>query len=604
MHPFITTKIPWVALVLCLAGNTGLAQSYNDYLGAGHDQGITITGSGSEVGFAPGATVDGAGIDSAYMRLQASRFLAQATLGANRQTIEAVAEMGFERWIDEQLEIPPTYLQPLMEESLAFGYQLCENSDLPFEECEFLGDGYTFQFNQSWWQAVMTGEDLLRQRVALALSEILVTSGIALLEEPFAEVVANYYDLLLEHAFGSYEELLYEVTLHPFMGMYLSHFNNPKTDTVANIRPDENYAREVMQLFSIGLFELNLDGSLKLDANGQPIPTYDNDDIKEFAKVFTGLSDGGEEGYFGIPPDIFEVNFFLPMRMYEEWHEPGPKYLLNNFVVPAGQSGLEDIQMAIHHLATHPNTAPFISYRLIQRLVKSNPSPAYIERVASVFEDNGAGERGDLGAVVKAILLDPEARDCNWLDEPENGKLREPIVRYTHVLKALEAANESMQYWNTPYWFWQEMRQLPMFAPSVFNFFLPDYQPNGPVAEAGLAAPEFQLHNTATAIAYFNMSNAWAVHDYLMENEIGYEVIGQEFPEEDYVEIDYENWESLDNPAVMLDELALLLAHDQLSPATRQTILNALQQLEGEFGDQIRMAIYLILISPDYNVIR
>ena len=581
------------------------AQLYNDYLGAGHNQGISISSSGLADGFTNEATIDGEGIDSAYMRIQASRFLGQATLGVNRELIDEVAKQGFEAWIEEQLTLPPTYVSNELETALTvLGDRCVAAGGDPFF-CYQINSGYSFFFQFGWWQTLMTAEDLLRQRVALALSEIFVVSGLTLVDEPYSYPLADYYDMLLDNAFGNYEDLLLDITYHPMMGLYLSHFNNPRTLPALNIRPDENYAREIMQLFSIGLFELNMDGSRRLDEDGEDIPTYDNDDIKQFAKIFTGFGNGAEDGSFGDAANIYESDFLVPMQMFDAWHEPGVKRLLNDFVVPAGQTGAEDVEMTINHLVNHPNTAPFISYRLIQHLVKSNPSPAYIERVAEVFVNNGEGVRGDLGAVVKAILLDEEARDCSWLSDPENGKLREPLVRYTHILKALNASNESGEYYNLPDYFYNRLRQLPMLAPTVFNFFEPDYQPNGPIADADLVAPEFQLHNAATSISYVNIALFWTFNDALMNNGLIYQAFGQEPPAEDLVTAQVAELMEIENNEVLIDELDLLLCHGLLSDGTRAILLEALNSLTAVFPPgRFPMAVYLIMISPDYTILR
>jgi len=238
-------------------------------------------------------------------------------------------------------------------------------------------------FHSAFTNYAMTGEDLLRARVALALSEIFVISEVGALDgEPLGW--ASYYDLLLQHSFGNYRDLLYDITLHPCMGVYLTHLNNPKTDTTQNQFPDENYAREVMQLFSIGLYELNLDGSRKLDTAGNFIPTYDLGEIEEFAKVFTGLS-WGDRNEFGKRFPVSELGLTIPMQMFDEEHEPGSKQLLNGFVVPDRNpvDGLADLNDAIDNLFNHPNVGPFLARLLIQRLVKSNPSPDYISRVTS-----------------------------------------------------------------------------------------------------------------------------------------------------------------------------------------------------------------------------
>lgn len=584
------------------------AQIYNDYLGAGHSLGVSVSSSPAISGLDAEQAINADGLDSASMRIQTSRFLAQATLGANREDIEAVRAQGFEAWIDEQMNIPPTYLLPELELALAHLSQLCYQGNGPDITCNELENGIAEHFQFAWWQAHMTGEDVLRQRVAFALSQIFVVSGIPFSGNLFGLPLADYYDIFMEYGLGNYEDLLMAVTLHPIMGTYLTHINNPRTLPAENIRPDENYAREVMQLFSIGLFELNPDGTRKLDDQGEFIPTYDNDDIKEFAKVFTGLGNGAPDGYFGQPPVEGQVDFLRPMRMYEFWHEPGPKYLLNDFVVPAGQTGMEDIAMTINHLSNHPNTGPFISYRLIQHLVKSNPTPDFVARIAAVFEDNGQGERGDMGAVVKAILLDPEARNCTWISEPSNGKLREPISRYTHILKAFRYSNETDRYYNNPFWFLGLQQQLPLWAPSVFNFYLPDYQPNGPLADADLVAPEFQLHNSATSISYGNILNFWAFGNFIMTNDFLYDFIEEELPEEERISPNIQDLLGWESSEVLLDELDLILCHGRLSASTRQSVQTALDELDAIAGDvpevRVGLAVYLIMLSPDYTILR
>ncbi len=583
------------------------AQEFKDYIGQGNSQGIRVSSSITESGFSAEATLNGSGIDSAYMMVQASRFLEQATIGADRALIDQVAKMGFDAWIEEQFTLDPTSHLTLIEEAYDRYSELCSLYGKPYVDddpiCNQLEGKWSFRYNFAWFQAAMTAEDLLRQRVALALSEILVISGETFSDREYAFVLADYYDVLVNNAFGNYEDLLMEVSLHPAMGAFLSHFNNPRTNVAENIRPDENYAREIMQLFTIGLFELNQDGTEKLDENNEPIPTYDNNDIKELAKVFTGLGDGGEEGRFGKYIGINNVDFFVPMAMYEPFHEPGPKTLLKDFVIPDRQAGMRDIEMAVNYLFKHDNTGPFITRRLIQRLVKSNPTPAYIERVAAVFADNGQGVRGDLGAVVKAILLDEEARNCEWIDAPSAGKLREPILRYTHIMKALEAGNNTDRYWSLPYYYNGEVRQLPMFAPSVFNFFLPDYQPNGPITNAGLVAPEFQIHNTNTAIGYFNVVNSWTFWDYVLDRGFEYNATNRDLPDNEQVRLKLYPWFQIPNNQIILDELDLLLCGGRLSDPVRAVVLEAMNAFE-DADTKMKMAVYLIMVSPDYTVTR
>jgi len=323
-------------------------------------------------------TINKVGLEGPLM--EASRFLSQATLGADLATIEQVANQGIEAWIDDQMTLPQSQTLDRLNEVFAEVIEwYLVNGGNPDEVST---RPYWTIFNYTWWENHMKNDDLLRQKVALALSEIFVIS----IESSLADAgfgLADYYDILLKHSFGNFEDMLREISLHPCMGYYLSHLNNPREIPEENIHSDENYAREIMQLFTIGLYELNQDGSRKTDGQGEWIPTYDQADIKELAKVFTGLGVGGvmenewvDEPYFGL--DIYVADMTTPMIMYEEWHQPGTKTLVNGYVIPAGQTGLKDINDAVHQLFLHPNVGPFIGKQLIQRLVTSNPTPGYI----------------------------------------------------------------------------------------------------------------------------------------------------------------------------------------------------------------------------------
>ncbi|MEO1518935.1 MAG: DUF1800 family protein [Bacteroidota bacterium] len=557
------------------------AQVYHDYLGAGHVIGINVTTSHDEDSEGDG-TIDGFPITDEVLLKDASRFLAQATMGYDFATIRMAAAMGYESWLDEQFSLPGVDMAQAV---------LKIASSYPEEEEEGIPLGHDM-FRRAWLYTVLTQQDLLRHRINHALSQIFVVSAFGSdLFEDHAQLIGGYYNVLNKHTFGNYEELLMDVTLNGAMGIYLSHFNNPKADPAQNIHPDENYAREVMQLFSIGLYELNPDGTRKLTASNQPIPTYNNDDIREFAKIFTGLGEGHPGGQWGTT-EVTQPNLhaLYPMRMYEEGHQQGPKVLLNGTVVPAGQSGMQDIASAINNLHQHPNVGPFIGKALIQFLVSANPSPAYVQRVAAAFNNNGQGVRGDMKAVIKAILLDEEARNCRPLDNATAGKLREPIVRYTGLLRAFPSELVS-QYVNSFLESWQESTsQAPYFSPSVFNFYQPEFQPNGPIAGQNLVAPVFQIHNSSTAVGYVNEVNSWT--------------FGEEpLPETDFFFDLEQELELAEEPADLINHLDILLACGQLSDATKNTLVNAISQLdEGE--DRLLMALYLILMAPDFAILK
>ncbi|MEO1711824.1 MAG: DUF1800 domain-containing protein [Bacteroidota bacterium] len=571
-------------LLLCPALS---AQEYYDFLGAGHTKGITVTTSSNDQENGE-KSIDGFPVENEDALIDASRFLAQAALGYDYEMVQMAAAMGFEAWIDEQLSLPRTPPNNVME-------QIYVATDYNIDILE----GYTM-LPAVWWNTALKYPDVLRQRMNYNLSQIFVVSAFGSdLFEDYASLNLNYYDLLNQHSFGNYRTLLDDMGRNPSMGLYLSHFGNPKSDPANNIHPDENYAREVMQLFSIGLYELNNDGTRKLDQNGNFIPTYDNDDIKEFAKVFTGFSNGTPNGEFGVF-DGSQLSATSPMVMYDEWHEPGEKFLLNGMVVPSGQTGLEDYNMAMDNLFNHPNVGPFISKAFIQFFVTSNPSPAYVDRVATAFNDNGQGVRGDLGAMLKAILLDEEARTCSPLSQPNLGKLREPVLRYSTFMKAFNPMPENGLgiYGTTMFGWYEQTGQVPMYSPSVFNFYSPEFQPNGPIADADLVAPSFQIHNSTTSIGYINEMTLWTFLDYYFSDYDFFE----EF--DSTVFLDFETELDLaSNPSALVDHLNILLAAGQLSESTQQIIETAVGQMPGN-ELRVDMAVYLILLSPEFAVLK
>ena len=593
----------WLSPSIFLFLSLPLISQETVFLGAGNHEQIRVTSSSDlqrdywqEIASAD-KTIRGQGLEGKLM--EASRFLAQSTFGASPELIHEVAEVDIINWLDQQIETPTilmlgetqTVFQDVNRWFLEQGGDSLELSQWPS----------WLHFNYAWWDANTRNKDLLRQRIAFALSEIFVISIRSELEG-YGEGLASYYDIFLRNAFGNYRDLLREVSLHPCMGFFLSHLNNPRSNPEENIHPDENYAREVRQLFSIGLYELNADGTRKQDSFGQDVPTYGQDEIKEFAKVWTGLSIGAvlpdmhtDEPYFGM--GIYGADLTTPMKMYEEYHEPGEKKLLNGKIIPAGQSGMQDIDDAIDNLFLHPNVGPFIGTQLIQRLVKSNPSPQYVARVTAVFNDNGNGTRGDLAAVIKAILLDEEARTCTWMNDDSQGKLREPFIRYTHFVRALDVEQYYGRHWNAGYNFWEATGQMVFGAPSVFNFFLPHFIPNGPIADAEMVAPEFQIHNSRTSVSMMNQINAWAVYGSVMHS-------WEEYDPGSYLNID-ELRDLAQDPETLVNQLDLLMTHGRLSDLTRSIIKTALEGLfEGDYrDDRVRLALYLIMISPDYAII-
>ena len=503
---------------------------------------------------------------------QASRFLAQASLGADYAEIQRTARIGPSAWLNEQFSRPIGYHQPLLDQRLQRGLEVTSEHR-----------------RWSWWQQVMDGPDPLRQRVALALSEIFVVSdnSDAVSSNPVG--AANYYDMLLRNAFGNYRDLLLDVSLHPVMGAYLSHLRNDKSDPRSGRYPDENYAREIMQLLSIGLFQLRPDGTLLRDGRGLPIPTYDNDDITELAKIFTGLSfDGPDRNFYDGEPF-----WTRPMRMYEEHHERGPKYLIRGRTIPAGQTGMQDVTAAVDNLFRHPNVGPFISRRLIQRLVTSNPSPAYVQRVSAAFANDGRGVRGNMKAVISAILLDPEARATPTAGGIAKGMLRESFLRRVQLARAFNAANLIGTYPIADGGAPDDFGQRPLSSPTVFNFFLPDHQPTGIIANAGLYAPEFQIVTTVTAITSANALRGQIRG--VMNND-----------ENDALEVRLDLHDELAlaaDPRALVNRLNLLLMYGAMSNPMREVLIHALEQLPDP-EERVMTALQLIVIAPEYVVLK
>ena len=597
-----------VVLILLFISNTFLltsiqSQTYLDYIGAGHNNGITVTASSSANDSDSLSTINGHGV--MVDTFGASRFLAQATLGANYGEIYRTANMGISAWIEEQLAMPMDSMQVIMD-SLFVIYQdsLVANGKSPNVLIPVLFKDY------SWWQMVMTSDAQLRHRVAMALSELFVVSDLSDLIL-FPRASANYYDMLQTNAFENWRDIFRGVTLHPAMGAYLSHINNRKTDLNINRFPDENYARECMQLFSIGLYELNNDGSRKTDENGNFIPTFDNTDITEIAKVFTGL--GFNFFRFGVSPTYAHADYHSPMKMFEEEHEQGQKVILKNNIIPDGQTGMEDIEDAIDALFNHPNTGPFFSKFLIQRLVTSNPSLGYVDRVASVFNDNGQGVRGDMKSVIKAILLDNEARDCSFRQDITHGRMKEPLIKYVELMRAFNATSPNGSYFNRTRDFFSLTGQRMMASPSVFNFFQSDFQPAGKMREMGLFAPEFQMLNDFTSMGFHSYMYKGFAGDNPFEDRYPL-YVGDNFAA-DYaagsVIQDFSVEQALsDNNEVdaLINRLDLLLTHGDMQESTKDTIRDLIFNLKstGHGTDRLKLGfvIEMVIASPEYNILR
>ena len=527
----------------------------------------------------------------------AARFLTQATFGATDASIAQVRAAGYAEWIDQQLigAQGATHQGDLDQRLIAI------------RAADPTGQLQASDFYWSFWRHAAADQDQLRERVKFALSEIFVVS----LNDPNVDVrgAGSYYDMLGANAFGNFRTLLEQVTLHPMMGVYLTWLGNQREDPATGRQPDENYAREVMQLMTIGLFQLNADGTQRLNQSGQPIPTYTADDIGGLAKVFTGYS------YYSPTPSN---NTFAgrarnvdatvrPMIAYPSFHSTSAKSFLG-VTIPASTTPdpAGDLRIALDTLFNHPNTGPFVSRQLIQRLVTSNPSPAYVGRAAAVFANNGRGVRGDLGAVVRAILLDPEARTAPPND-PNYGKLREPVVRMTNWMRAFGATSTSGEWRIGSTSANTSLFQSAMTSPSVFNFFRPGYSPpNTRVGGQALVAPEFQIVDEVSVAGYLNTMQT------TIDLGIGAAVNNLRDVRPNYAA---EMSVAADADA-LVERVSLLLTGGQISPTLRGRVLEAVRgvaipggtatqaQINTALSNRAKLAIYMVMASPEYLVQR
>ncbi|HKN20367.1 MAG TPA: DUF1800 family protein [Terracidiphilus sp.] len=493
----------------------------------------------------------------------ASRLLDQATFGPSLATIRQVQSMGVDAWITQQFSTPDTPLANIPTPLPA----VCLAANTP-TNCE----------ESEWWQTVLTGPDQLRQRVAFALSEIFVISS----DSDNATTITYYHNTLAQDAFTNFYTIMHDVTVSPGMGAYLNMLNSAKAP--AGEIPNENYARELMQLFTLGLDLLNDDGTLQLDGSGNPIPTYTQNQVQEFAAAYTGWTYATASG--GVPSKFPNgtPNYLAPMVAVESAHDMTSKTLLNGTVLASGQTAEEDLQGALTNIFNHPNVGPFVCKQLIQHLVTSTPSPAYVARISAVFANNGNGVRGDMQAVIRAILEDQEAREGDSDPAFDGGHLREPMLWMTNFLRAVGFTNTDP---NSSYYslsnYSNNLSQRPYRSGSVFNFFPPSYVIPG----TKLNAPEFDLENTASAVLRLSLA------DSLVNNKIT------------SFSIDLSATSSLGqlaaaSPGQMVDMLGTIFMHGQMPTDMRTEILSAINGLGT--AQQVRVATFLVITSSQYKV--
>ncbi|TAD83090.1 MAG: DUF1800 domain-containing protein [Sphingomonadales bacterium] len=560
--------------------------------GGGGGGGGTGTGTGGGGGAPTVAAVRRPETDA-----EAARFLLQASLSASTAAIAEVRSEGYEPWLDRQMRTPND--QSAREFFAARGYDQVDANR--FYNSAVIGD-YMI------WSQLLSGGNSVRKRVAFALSEFFVVSLSAINLTWRGPAIGEYWDVLNRQAFGNFRDLLQDITLNPAMGVFLNTRGNRRADGTGRV-PDENYAREVMQLFTIGLFELNPDGTLRLNA-GNPIETYTSEDVTGLARVFTGydfdsvgLARTPEPGStrqiidpeYARRPMTADPARWQPART-TGFHATEAKTFLG-LTIPAGTGAAESLRLALDQLFNHPNVGPFFARQMIQRLVTSNPSPAYVKRVADVFANNGQGRRGDLAAVFKAILTDAEALDPANIANPNFGKLREPVLRLAQIARTFGGRSTSGN--------WQigdlsdpasSLGQSPLRAPSVFNFFRPGYFPaNTEIANRGLLAPEFQLVNETSVAGYVNF----------LERAVQ----GARAPVGDLA-LDYSAEIAIAQDSTqLLDRLDLLLTGRQLTASVRDTIRAAMEDVPVTASStndarlqRVRIGVVLILASTDYLI--
>jgi uncharacterized protein (DUF1800 family) len=550
-------------------------------------------------------------------KAESARFLTQATFGPNEAEINALSASGYTTWLEAQFARP----------------QVLHRNTLNQVAADLAAAGDTIRdtnFYDSWWSQAIAGEDQFRQRAAFALSQIFVISfaDATLRNQPRG--VASYYDMLATNAFGNFRELLQSVALHPMMGVYLSHLKNQKEDPSTGRVPDLNFAREITQLFTIGQYKLNADGGNVLGSDGKLALAYSAADLSGLSQVFTGwswyagteLADRTSRRFLGQDANL--ERDWRPMQSYNEYaantsyHSVSAKNFFGVTIPPQTKPDTEgDLTIALDTLFNNPNVGPFIGRQLIQRLVTSNPSPAYVGRVAAAFNDNGKGVRGDMKAVWRAVLLDAEARSAG--NTTSYGKVREPLVRLANFMRAFNVKSASGKYTgigNTddPA---TRLNQTPMLSPSVFNFFRPGYVPTSKaITDAGLVVPELQITHDVSVAGYMNYIRGWITVNATRD-------LRQDYTAELAL---------ADTPSALLDRMNLLLFSGQMSDALRTQITAAVASrtipapvlptptppasggsapaatptnqaaIDAAKLDRVYLAVYLSMSSPDYLI--
>jgi uncharacterized protein (DUF1800 family) len=540
---------------------------------------------------------------------EAGRFFAQSAFGATQTDFTRLRQIGYTAWLNEQLNMPMQYSHLISVKTVA-----AARNDIHWSNRPGMWD-----VNDSMWIGMVDSNDQLRQRTMWALSQIFVVSLKDGAVYYLGNGMASYVDMLYDKGFGNFRDLLESVTKSTAMGSYLSHIYNEKEDPTIGSVPDQNYAREVMQLFTIGLWELNIDGTRKLDAIGNPIPTYSNADVVGASRVLTGFTFDRATtqnwdnfyGFWAYPDNASQER---PMKAFPAYHSISEKKFLGVTIPVSTTPDPEgDLKKLLDSLYNHPNVGPFIGKQLIQRLVTSNPSPAYVTRVATVFNNNGSGVRGDMKAVIRAILLDTEARSASFVTEPTFGKVREPVLRMAQLMRALKATRPAdPDTYGIGQWLYDKRKalwQTPLGSATVFNFYRPDFRPsNSALSQAGLVAPEMQLINQSSVDDI-----QWFLRD-VFENAGIAGCCSVADRNTFYLKLDYSELMPLVvTPDALIDRLNTLFMAGQMSPELRASIKAEMSYVtqggsqtsgiqRGVTQMKLAKALYVLLLSAEYVV--
>jgi uncharacterized protein (DUF1800 family) len=526
----------------------------------------------------PGGATSSVTSASVQASLQsAARLLDQATFGPTLADIQTVQAEGLPAYLTAQFATPTT-VEP---DIAATPPTLCATNTIPCQQAE-------------WWQVALTGPDQLRQRVALALSEMFVIST----NSVNARAVTTYQNMLANDAFGNFSTIMHDVTLSPGMGLYLNMLNSAKPGTINGVPQiaNENYARENMQLFTTGIDMLNQDGTLQLDSSGNPIPVYTEAQVQAFARAYTGWTYGQPGGAALTKYPNNTADYDDPMQAYDAQHDMTAKILLSGTTLPAGQSSVLDLTGALTNIFNHPNVGPFVSRQLIQHLVTSNPSPAYVSRVAAVFANDGTGTRGNMKAVIQAILLDAEARAGDANPSYDGGHLREPMLYITGVMRGLgftfvgAGAGTGAEYYYTPSNFTNALSEKPYTSGSVFNFFPPNYVIPGTTTNA----PEFSLENTASAVLRLTLA------DNLVYNRISDFTVDLSATSPLGLMASATGNAATDS-ANLVSALNNMFTHGQMPAQMQSSIATHVATLTN-IPERVRVATYLVITSSYYKV--